>query len=41
MSQNKEETISNKIELSASNENNNNISDENSSLNIINSPMII
>ena len=36
MSQNKEETINNKIELSTSNENNNQISEENNSLNIIN-----
>ena len=36
MSQNKEETINNKIELSISNEYNNQISEENNSLNIIN-----
>ena len=36
MSQNKEETINNKIELSTSNEINNQISEENNSLNIIN-----
>ena len=35
MSQNMEETINNKIELSTSNENNNIISEENISLNII------
>lgn len=36
MAQNKEETINNKIELSISNENNNQISEENNPLNIIN-----
>ena len=36
MSQNKVETINNKIELSISNEYNNQISEENNSLNIIN-----
>ena len=36
MSQNTEETINNKIELSISNENNNLISEENNSLNILN-----
>ena len=36
MAQNKEETINNKIELSTSIENNNQISEENNSLNIIN-----
>ena len=36
MSQNKEETINNKIELSTSTENNNQISEENNSLNIKN-----
>ena len=36
MSQNKEEAINNKIELSTSNENNNQTSEENNSLNIIN-----
>ena len=36
MSQNKKETINNKIDLSESNENKNNISEENSSLIIIN-----
>jgi hypothetical protein len=36
MSQNTEETINNKIELSISNENNNIISEENNSFNIIN-----